>query len=43
MPDGQAMAKFSVALSASGNARTTTILAFPPDEFARLAAEAPSM
>jgi uncharacterized protein with GYD domain len=43
MPDGQAMAKFSVALSASGNARTTTVLACPPEEFARLAAEAPSM
>src|SRR5215471_11344748 len=43
MPDGEAMAKFAIALSASGNARTTTIRAYPPEEFARLAAEAPSM
>jgi uncharacterized protein with GYD domain len=43
MPDGQAMTKFSVALSASGNARTTTVLAYPPEEFAVFAAETPSM
>jgi uncharacterized protein with GYD domain len=43
MLDGQAMTKFAVALSASGNARTTTVLAYPPEEFARSAAEAPSM
>ncbi len=43
MPDGQAMVKFSVALSASGNARTTTVRAYPPEEFASLAAAAPSM
>jgi uncharacterized protein with GYD domain len=43
MPDGQAMTKFSVALSASGNARTTTVLAYPPEEFARSVAEAPPM
>ncbi len=43
MPDGHAMAKVAVALSASGNARTTTVRAFPPDEFAKVAAEAPAM
>jgi uncharacterized protein with GYD domain len=43
MPDGEAMAKFAVALSASGNARTATVQAYAPEEFAKLAAEAPSM
>jgi len=43
MPDAEAMAKFSLALSASGNARTTTVRGYPPEEFAKLAAEAPSM
>lgn len=43
MPDGQIMAKFVVALSATGNARTTTVRAFTPDEFSKLVADAPSM
>jgi len=43
MPDGQTMVRFAVALSASGNARTTTVQAYPPEEFAKMAAEAPSM
>jgi len=43
MPDGDAMAKFAVALLASGNARTTTVRAFPVEEFAKLAAEASSI
>jgi len=43
MPDGQAMVKFAAALSASGNARTTTVRAYSPEEFAKLVAEAPSM
>ena len=43
MPDGNAMAKFVAALSASGNARTTTVRGFPPEEFAKIVAEAPSM
>jgi len=43
MPDGGAMAKMAVALSASGNARTTTVRAFPIEEFSKLAADAPSM
>jgi uncharacterized protein with GYD domain len=41
MPNGDAMTKFSVAITASGNARTTTVRAFAPEEFGRLAAEAP--
>ena len=43
MPSGEVMAKFVVALSASGNARTTTVRAYHPDEFSKLAADAPSM
>jgi uncharacterized protein with GYD domain len=42
MPSGDAMLKFATAISGSGNARTTTVRAFPPEEFAKLAAEAPS-
>jgi uncharacterized protein with GYD domain len=43
MPDGEAMLKYATALSASGNARTTTVRAFTPDEFSKIAAEAPTM
>jgi uncharacterized protein with GYD domain len=43
MPNGEAMAKFAVALSASGNARTTTVRGYTPDEFSKLAADAPTM
>ena len=43
MPNGEAMLKFASALSASGNARTTTVRAYSPEEFSKLAAEAPSM
>ncbi len=42
MPNGDAMAKFAAAISAAGNARTTTVRAYAPEEFAKLAAEAPS-
>jgi len=42
MPNGEAMAKFACAVSASGNARTTTVRAYTPDEFGKLAAEAPT-
>jgi len=42
MPSGDAMAKFVAAVGASGNARTTTVRAFTPDEFAKLAGDAPS-
>lgn len=41
MPSGDAMAKFVAAIGASGNARTTTVRAFTPEEFAKLAADAP--
>jgi uncharacterized protein with GYD domain len=41
MPNGDAMTKFAVSLTSSGNARTTTVRAIPPEEFAKLAAEAP--
>ena len=42
MPNGEAMVKFASAVSASGNARTTTVRAYTPDEFGKLAAEAPA-
>jgi len=41
MPNAEAIAKFASAISASGNARTTTVRAFTPDEFSKLAAAAP--
>src|SRR5437773_26719 len=41
MPNGDAMTKLSVALMSRGNVRTTTVRAFLPEEFAKLAAEAP--
>jgi len=41
MPNGDAMTKFAVSLTSTGNARTTTVRAFPPEEFGKLAAEAP--
>jgi uncharacterized protein with GYD domain len=42
MPNGEAMVKFASAVSASGNARTTTVRAYTPDEFSKLASEAPT-
>jgi uncharacterized protein with GYD domain len=39
----KAMAKFASAISGSGNARTTTVRAYTPDEFSKLVAEAPKM
>jgi len=41
MPNGDAMTKLSVALMSRGNVRTTTVRAFLPEEFGKLAAEAP--
>jgi uncharacterized protein with GYD domain len=38
-----AMTKFASAIFGSGNARTTTVRAYTPDEFSKLAAEAPKM
>jgi uncharacterized protein with GYD domain len=43
MPSGDAMVKFAAAIGGSGNARTTTVRAFSPDEFSKLAAEVPTM
>ena len=43
MPNGEAMVKFASAISAGGNARTTTVRAYTPDEFSKLAAEAPTL
>ena len=42
MPNGEAMVKFASAVAASGNARTTTVRAYTPDEFSKLASEAPT-
>jgi uncharacterized protein with GYD domain len=41
MPNGDAMTKFVIALMKTGNARTTTVRAMSPEEFGKLAAEAP--
>ena len=43
MPNGEAMTKFASAIFGSGNAHTTTVRAYTPDEFSKLAAEAPTM
>jgi uncharacterized protein with GYD domain len=43
MPNGEAMAKFACAISGSGNARTTTVRGYTPDEFSKLAAGAPKL
>lgn len=42
MPNGEAMVKFTSALAASGNVRTTTVRAYTPEEFSKLAADAPT-
>ncbi len=41
MPDGDAMVKFASGVSAGGNARTTTVRAYTPSDFSKLAAKAP--
>lgn len=41
MPDSDTMTKFVIALASRGNVRTTTVQAFPPEEFGKLAAAAP--
>jgi uncharacterized protein with GYD domain len=43
MPNGDAMTQLSIAITSSGNARTTTVRAFAPEEFGKLAAEAPAV
>ena len=39
MPEGDAMTKLSVCLISRGNVRTTTVRAYLPEEFGRLAAK----
>ena len=41
MPDGDAMTKLAVGLASRGNVRTTTVRAYLPEEFGKLAAEVP--
>ena len=41
MPDGDAMTKLSVAMTSRGHVRTTTVRAYLPEEFGKLAAEVP--
>ena len=42
MPNGEAMVKFASAISGTGNARTTTVRGYTPDEFSKLVAEVPT-
>lgn len=42
LPNVEAMAKYVAALGASGNARTTTVRAFDPEEFSKIVADTPS-
>ncbi len=37
MPDGDAMAKFALTIGTRGQARTTTVRAFPHDEISKIA------
>ena len=41
MPDGDAMAKFALSVGARGQARTTTVRAFPHEEISKIAASLP--
>jgi uncharacterized protein with GYD domain len=43
MPNGEAMVKFASAISGSGNARTTTVRGYTPDEFSKIVVEAPKL
>jgi uncharacterized protein with GYD domain len=38
MPNGEAMLKFVSAIAATGNARTTTVRGYTPDEFSKVVA-----
>ena len=40
MPNGETMTKFVTAIAASGNARTTTVRGYSPEEFSKLVADA---
>ena len=41
MPDGDAMAKFVLALGSRGTARTTTVRAFPQEEISQIVSSLP--
>ena len=41
MPEGDAMAKFALTIGSRGQARTTTVRAFPQDEIRRIVSELP--
>jgi len=41
MPDDDAMTKLAVGLASRGNVRTTTVRAYLPEEFGKLAAQVP--
>jgi uncharacterized protein with GYD domain len=41
MPDDDAMTKLAVGLGSRGNVRTTTVRAYLPEEFGKLAAQVP--
>jgi uncharacterized protein with GYD domain len=43
MPNGETMVKYVRAIASTGNARTTTVRGYSPEEFSKLSAEAPSM
>jgi uncharacterized protein with GYD domain len=40
MPSGEAMTKFTIAVTSQGNVRTTTVRAYKVEEFAKLLGEA---
>jgi uncharacterized protein with GYD domain len=40
MPNGETMTKYAAAISAAGNARTTTVRGYSPEEFSKLVSEA---
>ena len=41
MPDGDAMTKFALTIGQRGQARTTTVRAFPQEEISRIVSELP--
>jgi uncharacterized protein with GYD domain len=43
MPNGETMVKYVRAIAGTGNARTTTVRGYSPEEFSKLSTEAPSM
>ncbi len=41
MPEGDAMTKFALSVGARGQARTTTVRAFPPEEISQIVSSLP--